>query len=193
VRVSGHPKVQETFARVMGYVEQFDVHSPNVRRGPTCTACHPPFILICAPRQAVSAGLLQERVSARDCHAQRSPCLMFSAQETRLSASDLQQVVNCNPSTWTIDRITVVQELVHGHRSHFAATLLAADHGVRVAGILSAPATQSRDGAGDHLRIRSGGEFRTCRLGVLRGFVRLQHQGFHMSRPKDTWRQRCSH
>lgn len=31
VRVSGHPKVQATFARVMGYVEQTDIHSPNVR------------------------------------------------------------------------------------------------------------------------------------------------------------------
>ena len=31
VRVSGHPKVQETFARIMGYVEQYDIHSPNVR------------------------------------------------------------------------------------------------------------------------------------------------------------------
>ena len=30
VRVSGHPKVQKTFARVMGYVEQSDIHSPNV-------------------------------------------------------------------------------------------------------------------------------------------------------------------
>jgi len=28
--VSGHPKVQATFARVMGYVEQTDIHSPNV-------------------------------------------------------------------------------------------------------------------------------------------------------------------
>ena len=31
VRVSGHPKVQKDFARVMGYVEQSDIHSPNVR------------------------------------------------------------------------------------------------------------------------------------------------------------------
>lgn len=30
MRVSGHPKVQATFARVMGYVEQTDIHSPNV-------------------------------------------------------------------------------------------------------------------------------------------------------------------
>lgn len=30
VRVSGHPKVQKTFARVMGYVEQSDIHSPWV-------------------------------------------------------------------------------------------------------------------------------------------------------------------
>ena len=26
--VEGHPKVQETFARISGYVEQFDIHSP---------------------------------------------------------------------------------------------------------------------------------------------------------------------
>ena len=30
VRVSGHPKVQETFARVIGYVEQSDIHSAHV-------------------------------------------------------------------------------------------------------------------------------------------------------------------
>ena len=36
VRVSGHPKVQKTFARVMGYVEQSDIHSPNVST-PSCT------------------------------------------------------------------------------------------------------------------------------------------------------------
>lgn len=26
--VEGHSKVQETFARISGYVEQFDIHSP---------------------------------------------------------------------------------------------------------------------------------------------------------------------
>eukprot|EP00891_Asterochloris_glomerata_P005114 jgi/Astpho2/5114/Aster-06326 len=30
VRVSGHPKVQATFARVMGYCEQTDIHSPFI-------------------------------------------------------------------------------------------------------------------------------------------------------------------
>lgn len=30
VRVSGHPKIQQTFARVMGYCEQTDIHSPNI-------------------------------------------------------------------------------------------------------------------------------------------------------------------
>eukprot|EP00897_Mesotaenium_endlicherianum_P001115 jgi/Mesen1/11003/ME000098S10398 len=30
IRVSGYPKVQETFARIMGYCEQNDVHSPQV-------------------------------------------------------------------------------------------------------------------------------------------------------------------
>ena len=29
--LNGHTKVQSTFARVMGYVEQFDIHSPMVR------------------------------------------------------------------------------------------------------------------------------------------------------------------
>ena len=29
VRINGHPKVQETFSRVSGYCEQFDVHSPQ--------------------------------------------------------------------------------------------------------------------------------------------------------------------
>ena len=31
IRVGGFPKVQHTFARVMGYVEQSDIHSPMVR------------------------------------------------------------------------------------------------------------------------------------------------------------------
>lgn len=30
IRVSGYPKVQETFARISGYVEQTDIHSPQV-------------------------------------------------------------------------------------------------------------------------------------------------------------------
>lgn len=28
--ISGHPKQQATFARISGYCEQFDIHSPNV-------------------------------------------------------------------------------------------------------------------------------------------------------------------
>jgi hypothetical protein len=31
VRVDGHPKQAATFARVCGYVEQNDIHSPQVR------------------------------------------------------------------------------------------------------------------------------------------------------------------
>lgn len=30
VRISGYPKLQETFARVSGYCEQNDIHSPQV-------------------------------------------------------------------------------------------------------------------------------------------------------------------
>jgi ABC-type multidrug transport system ATPase subunit len=30
IRVSGYPKNQETFARIAGYVEQTDIHSPQV-------------------------------------------------------------------------------------------------------------------------------------------------------------------
>lgn len=30
IRISGFPKVQETFARVSGYCEQTDIHSPNI-------------------------------------------------------------------------------------------------------------------------------------------------------------------
>lgn len=30
IRISGFPKIQETFARVSGYCEQTDVHSPQV-------------------------------------------------------------------------------------------------------------------------------------------------------------------
>ena len=41
VRVSGHPKNQHTFARVMGYVEQSDIHSPNVRAAPCALKPNP--------------------------------------------------------------------------------------------------------------------------------------------------------
>lgn len=30
ITISGYPKNQETFARISGYCEQFDIHSPNV-------------------------------------------------------------------------------------------------------------------------------------------------------------------
>lgn len=30
IRISGHPKQQSTFARISGYVEQNDIHSPQV-------------------------------------------------------------------------------------------------------------------------------------------------------------------
>jgi ABC-type multidrug transport system ATPase subunit len=30
IRISGHPKEQHTFARISGYVEQNDIHSPQV-------------------------------------------------------------------------------------------------------------------------------------------------------------------
>ena len=30
ITISGYPKRQETFARISGYCEQFDIHSPNV-------------------------------------------------------------------------------------------------------------------------------------------------------------------
>ena len=46
IRVNGFPKEQRTFARVTGYVEQSDIHSPQVRarrRQPrTLCMCHDP-------------------------------------------------------------------------------------------------------------------------------------------------------
>lgn len=30
IRISGYPKVQKTFARISGYCEQTDIHSPHV-------------------------------------------------------------------------------------------------------------------------------------------------------------------
>jgi ABC-type multidrug transport system ATPase subunit len=30
ITISGYPKNQKTFARISGYCEQFDIHSPNV-------------------------------------------------------------------------------------------------------------------------------------------------------------------
>ena len=34
VLLNGHPKVQQTFTRVMGYVEQNDIHTPQVTLWP---------------------------------------------------------------------------------------------------------------------------------------------------------------
>jgi hypothetical protein len=40
--LQGHPKVQETFRRTMGYVEQNDIHSPNTTVGPSrCCGASP--------------------------------------------------------------------------------------------------------------------------------------------------------
>ena len=36
ILVNGFPKVQETWARVVGYVEQMDIHSPQVGEGVDC-------------------------------------------------------------------------------------------------------------------------------------------------------------
>ena len=40
ILVNGFPKVQETWARVVGYVEQMDIHSPQVS-GATSAGCDP--------------------------------------------------------------------------------------------------------------------------------------------------------
>ena len=45
VRVSGYPKVQETFARVIGYVEQSDIHSAHVSTQASC-CCIKPYELL---------------------------------------------------------------------------------------------------------------------------------------------------
>lgn len=50
MRVGGHPKVQKTFARVMGYVEQTDIHSPNVSTPFSCSTFPSLFL-------AISTGL----------------------------------------------------------------------------------------------------------------------------------------
>ena len=52
VRVSGHPKVQATFARVMGYVEQTDIHSPNV------SCCSKQLALLLLHTQSASCAVL---------------------------------------------------------------------------------------------------------------------------------------
>ncbi len=36
IHVNGFPKVQETWARVVGYVEQMDIHSPQVGQKMGC-------------------------------------------------------------------------------------------------------------------------------------------------------------
>lgn len=33
IRIGGYPKVQKTFARISGYCEQFDIHSPHITVG----------------------------------------------------------------------------------------------------------------------------------------------------------------
>ena len=56
MRVSGYPKVQETFARVIGYVEQSDIHSAHVRPSP-----HPLCTLPClCIKSAVSCHALRD-------------------------------------------------------------------------------------------------------------------------------------
>lgn len=30
IRIAGYPKVQKTFARILGYCEQYDIHSPQM-------------------------------------------------------------------------------------------------------------------------------------------------------------------
>ena len=55
VRVSGHPKVQATFARVMGYVEQTDIHSPNVS---PCSLFKRPAVLLLHTQSASCADWL---------------------------------------------------------------------------------------------------------------------------------------
>lgn len=40
ILVNGHPKDQKTWARVVGYVEQMDIHSPQVGwKGTLCQSC----------------------------------------------------------------------------------------------------------------------------------------------------------
>lgn len=43
ILVNGYPKVQETWARVVGYVEQMDIHSPQVCSSLVHAAC--PIVL----------------------------------------------------------------------------------------------------------------------------------------------------
>ena len=57
IRISGHPKDQRTFARISGYVEQTDVHAPQVPhlhvqslQRHVCPACCPCFLLHCHPK-----------------------------------------------------------------------------------------------------------------------------------------------
>ena len=45
ILVNGFPKVQETWARVVGYVEQMDIHSPQVG-GATSAGCHPSSLVL---------------------------------------------------------------------------------------------------------------------------------------------------
>ena len=48
ILVNGHPKDQRTWARAVGYVEQTDIHSPQVRA--------PRTLLVCSLQQHACAG-----------------------------------------------------------------------------------------------------------------------------------------
>jgi len=56
--LQGHPKVAATFARVSGYVEQTDIHSPQVRLWISLTlfACNM-FCALCLRKHLVSVAL----------------------------------------------------------------------------------------------------------------------------------------
>ena len=57
IRVGGFPKVQHTFARVIGYVEQSDIHSPMVRIAKRLGPCEHAFPFVVLPRLGCCAEL----------------------------------------------------------------------------------------------------------------------------------------
>ena len=82
IKVAGSDKEQQTFARISGYVEQTDVHSPQVRAcPPRLKGCLPASCTL-LPVQTLGCELCShakdaqtERAgAARSCHMQQSAC-----------------------------------------------------------------------------------------------------------------------
>ena len=100
MRVSGFPKVQETFARVIGYVEQSDIHSAHVRTQASPCCSH--------PYELCRSSLTLEEQCANYTHSVASV-----VGPSKVSTSYMKHGV----------QITVLESLVYSARLRFSKTV----------------------------------------------------------------------